>query len=953
MSNLALLPCRRFGFAIAIPIGLAFWILCGTSSRIYADETVAGIKSFRVKDEVSAWALDEASGRIFAALVGSNRVVEIDPASSEPKTQFTVAARPTELFIKGRRLVAACQSTSSLYVIDLDTNKVLGNVQLTGKGPYALFGSKADNPYVYAICNTGSAWWDGEVFQVDVAARSIRGRVRVQRWNQSHPVHVVMSDNGRWISPDARGASSPSGGDLMEVDESTLEFRGRQHLHESFGPTIAAPQNRGWVLGSTLYAIDLTGPIRTFAGAPVAVHPRLDLVASLVDSAQKPLVQPTGAPVTNSTVSVVFQTHSQARTLKNLVLGPLVDAFAEPRDSGNVQGVRGGSDPYIRFDAKRERLVVTWRQIGYIVDLKKAGVEAAPALVLEVPSQVTAAVGTTIKVPLALTNPELKAKTTLEVVSGPDGAAVRDNELVWSPTAVEAGLHKIVVGAKSGDVTDRATIEVRVGVKTVDLGMIALGMAVDARRPRVVLWGQKPSTDGQAVEGLGQGTPSVVVVVDTEQGRIITRRLLHRQVRGLVSIDGTIFYTPTEGAFLYRLSPNEPDDAERVFLDSPATFIEELPGSVLSVVSQNGKRRSYNPKTLQPIDQSADGSSSDSSLFPRTAVRASKQPGGTVWVDAQCLPPEGGEPICLSGSLNLPTIIGDGAPMVGFVMQGHDCWSRRINGESLVDWRGNQVTRWNNARATILTEFPVVVVSHMEAPGTTRTLREVMEYRDLIQGNVLNSQVIGELPASTPYNQFIHSSDSPLIAAVQGTMAVVRYHQLYLAPIPLVAVTTAPVPVHFDTPRMPLVTRLHDQIEVKLKASGGKGALTYALARDIPGVSVDRTSGTLRISPLDAWKVRQVPVRTDSATAERNLPSLRRTFRDLTGKPLPAGTFPYEMRLTALARDDEGQQGSFELSTIVLVPREEAVDTRAPAPNAMQPRIAVTAPKTQTDESIR
>ncbi|MCP5114603.1 MAG: hypothetical protein GY953_27560, partial [bacterium] len=45
----------------------------------------------------------------------------------------------TELWLQGRRLVAACNGDASLVVIDLDKNEARRPIKLAGKGPFGLF----------------------------------------------------------------------------------------------------------------------------------------------------------------------------------------------------------------------------------------------------------------------------------------------------------------------------------------------------------------------------------------------------------------------------------------------------------------------------------------------------------------------------------------------------------------------------------------------------------------------------------------------------------------------------------------------------------------------------------------------------------------------------------------------------------------------------------------------
>jgi hypothetical protein len=947
------------------PAGL-LWLAAGLvvamGGRAAAESPVPGVVSFRVPEDVSGWALDEGSGRLFAALIGGDSVVELDPASGARRARFTVARGPTELFIKGRRLVAACPSTASLDVVDIETNQVDGRVQLAGKGPYALFGSKADNPYVYAICNTGTAWWGGEVFQVDVRALTVRGRTRVQGWRESNPVHVAMSDDGRWIAPDARGVSSPSGADLMAVDEAKPSFLNVVHLHDTFGPIVAGPHNRGWALGASLFAEDLSGPVRTFRGSPVAIHPSLDLVASLTDADGRPLVPPYGPPAGKGPVRLEFQTLSAARTLGAVVLGPLGGEAPQPRPGVDSQSGRPvPEDPFLRFDAARGRLVCAWRQQAFVLDLAKLGIDAPPLLQLAVPSRVAVGVGETLRVPLALSTPALKGKAALKVESGPQGVEVQGDELVWTPAASAAGIHRVVVAARADGSSDSVTIEVRVGLGLVDLGILAQGMAVDSRSPRVVLWGPKPRENGPFSPRADSANPASLVVVDTERGSIVARRELIRDVRCLASVDGAIIYAPAEGTFLYRLDPDPAADPVRAFLDTPARDLAVVPGPRLAVIPQAGRPRFYDPKTLRPVTtDGAPGANATPSydVTEWNSVLIAAMPGGLTRVGSRIFPPDGGGPLCLTGRLRLPPLFPDPSPTTMGYGQGPEIWGRRVDQQMLSEWRGNPLVRWNSALTTILMDDPVAVLARVETIDPSRGYRVVLEYRDLVQGNVLTTQVLDQGPTGgQPQMPFV-SSGSPLFRAVRGKLALALDGRLYLATIPHEAVAQAPVPVHFDYPQAPLTITPGETAEVALRASGGKGRLTFEMFHDVPGVSVDRTAGTLRVSAADVWNARGTKGQYDGATIAGIIPGVRESYQELTGKPLDPDRFAFGLAVSVIARDEEGQEGRLELSMILVVPRQEATAppptaSAVPAPAPVARPTVGESPAAATDERLR
>ena len=84
---------------------------------------------------VGQWAVEQATGRIFASLPDANAVVECDPVSGSVLNRHAVGGAASRLIVKSHWLVAACSNNNTLVLIDLKTNKVSGSVRLGEAGP--------------------------------------------------------------------------------------------------------------------------------------------------------------------------------------------------------------------------------------------------------------------------------------------------------------------------------------------------------------------------------------------------------------------------------------------------------------------------------------------------------------------------------------------------------------------------------------------------------------------------------------------------------------------------------------------------------------------------------------------------------------------------------------------------------------------------------------------------
>ncbi|MEM1069252.1 MAG: hypothetical protein AAGI63_10175 [Planctomycetota bacterium] len=171
---------------------------------IFKPSNVLAANPITISVNAVGWTVHEETGRVFATIKGKKQVVEYSSDGKEVR-RFDVGVDPKEIILKRDLLIVSCTKSPSVYAIDLSKNEVIGSVKLNGIGPIALFCSQVDNPYVYAICKTGTSSWDSEVIQIDTKSMDERRRVKVRSWGQRQPIHVAMSRDGKWIVADARG----------------------------------------------------------------------------------------------------------------------------------------------------------------------------------------------------------------------------------------------------------------------------------------------------------------------------------------------------------------------------------------------------------------------------------------------------------------------------------------------------------------------------------------------------------------------------------------------------------------------------------------------------------------------------------------------------------------------------------------------------------------------------
>jgi len=154
----------------------AFGFLCVAFLLTGNSGAYGQLTKLEADPETTAWAVQSETGRVFAAVKSKGEVHEFDSKTGKRIRSIPVEQDPEHLLIKGNILAVACTKVSRMVLINLKNNKVYGTVQLKGKGPYALFCSKAANPYMYCICNSGDSSRDGEVFQIDMKRKGQESR---------------------------------------------------------------------------------------------------------------------------------------------------------------------------------------------------------------------------------------------------------------------------------------------------------------------------------------------------------------------------------------------------------------------------------------------------------------------------------------------------------------------------------------------------------------------------------------------------------------------------------------------------------------------------------------------------------------------------------------------------------------------------------------------------------
>jgi hypothetical protein len=422
---------------------------------------------------------------------------------------------------------------------------------------------------------------------------------------------------------------------------------------------------------------------------------------------------------------------------------------------------------------------------------------------------------------------------------------------------------------------------------------------------------------------------SELIVVDLDAGGIAGRLTLPRRVRCLAVDDHHIFYAPTVGTFLYRIDLDRVEQTARAFLEVPAQALAIVPGGRLALFGERGEVRFYDTESLRPVAETSE----NEGLRPlHPAIRAeipTAFPGGLVRFAGRIHDRENGRVFCLVGPLGFPMMVPRDSP--GGIERV--LWGRRVDGQSLSDWRGNPIARWQSEAVAVSTEHPLAILFRVERIGPNPQFRDVLEYRDLVLGNLLATRVLEEVPI-TP-GAMGHRPDFRALLEVTrgGRVVLVKDDRLYPSRVPESILDEMPIPLHLRIPEAPLTIDASGEAAILLEASGGTGRTSLQLHKDIEGVMLDPASGVLTVSGPEVWEAHRS--QDDWAWSiwdriDQLMPAYRVRFRQLTDEPLGDDRLPVELPLSVIAQDEEGQQDRLELSLILLAPLEELPQEEIP-----------------------
>lgn len=868
--------------------------------------------------EVADWKVHGPTGRVFGALADRNMVVEYDVTGAVVRN-ISVDSPPTRLLIKHDRLVIACPKTTSLHVFDLKKDELEESVLLRDQTPIAMFCSQADNPYVYCLCRSPDRGIAGDLLQVDLKTRKVTRQQILQNWRPVGSTHAVMSADGKRVVADARGFASPSGAGLMKFDEEDFSFVNVRDYQGSFGPIVAGPLNRDWALGEHLYTFDLSHSSRSFAGAPVAIHPKWDLAASIASN------------------ELALERFSDATLIERLKLPDEIKLPGENPADGS------SPDPTLQFDLRHNALFFGTARHACWLDLAPFQEKFAVLRRIAAPPEFTWNIDESRGIPVEFTNGALPAGLELRMTQGPKGAVLRGHDIVWQPSTEDVGDHVIQLqlsAVEDGKVLDTADVRVEVTRPRIHLGFTAHAMEMSLDGGFLFVWGAV----GGEVPHTVQPGPHEVAVIDLRKSRLLVRKSMAQGVRCAAIDEKFVYIAPASGNIIYRLN-HALEDGARQFLQFPPQQLWRIGPDRLAVVANDVLL--FDVEKMVPAPPAELPSPG---IEPQPAVSSynkgmASHSRGIVQMFGRVVDGRTGKTWRLSGVASLPCLTGDAGSNRAMMLAFRNAsplpsqWGRQLSHAILTNHRGSQIAQWSSNGSDVAVfadDWPGFVTVATAVDG--RTVHKTLEVRSVVDGAVRYS---APLESSTQRNSPYLRFGSRTMLVHGHTVYYATNDEIVLVSIPEGVTSQLRVPTHFLVEQQTEL-EVEKSVSFPLRVGGEREGITFTLLDESPGVAIDARQGTLTIDTEALWKnlVSRIPPGEIEGSVLRSTaqPPSRysrgenaRHYKFLTGKDLPEDKFAAQLPVHVNLRDVEGQEDTIHFHVVVSGPRkaiDDAIELR-------------------------
>ncbi len=776
-----------------------------------------------VDEPATMWAFDIAAGRAFAGFgirrpraesIGALLVFDVDAATGEPPKRFELSLPPVEAVVVDGALVVVGKglcSGADLTVVDPVRDEPVRRVEMPEfDPPVGLCWTRAAPESVWVFGRQGGIANLWNFLRVEVATGRITARTGRSDWEWV-PTNAVLSGDGDWLLSHRKTKEIS----LFSVDATRGTISTVLDFETESGVARAGPHGRFWAIGNDLFSVRLTDK-RRFDGAPMAIHPHRDLVASFVQEKR-------GGKLRHR---VSFQRLSDAGAIRRVELGGEFDA-GQP--SYEWRRVEDDDHPTFEFDAAGDELFVGWKRSAAVVDLKRAGVDSPAGLRLVVPARSSAAIGFEWRLPIRCADPDARigGDLVVDLETAPPGAVVVDDEVRWTPTEAARGDQTVVVRARRGESEDRATVVVTAGVPKVELGLDVSSIAVDARGERVVVAGGETVRIGSS----GPELPLELVLVDLSRLAVRGRHRVEKGIRAVHVDEHAVLVSQSLYGTEQSLTVLSRDDLSVI----GTVPLAEQPSAIAAVSDGRVALSSGQKIAVSSSTALVEAARERRAVYPRLHGRPSRWP--TVWVDS-FRPEAASAPQPVIGLVDFCQLGYVGAGQVSSPrIERPGRWGREVSRHDIRAAFGSAPPiAWHQDGAGVLLDFaPAAVVVHAKQLRSPSRVRVTQSVHELVDGRALEEVVLYEGSGDSAPESFRRRGVGrrpTVTAAVAGDLVVVTFQRrLWVRRLDRARLEALPAP--FEILRDPTIRRVDmAQAELTVATRGATEPRSFTLKHE-------------------------------------------------------------------------------------------------------------------------
>ncbi len=471
------LPNLRWLLSSARHVGGLFVILC----LLGIAELPAEVKSVALPSKFFDFAFNPQTGDLATIQTDDNTVAlfpvkYLDGKAVDLVAPVKVGPNPVSICFKqfGEKAYFAvvCVQDSNLYLLDATDLKRIAKISLSGSvTTNVICSSNPEDPFIYY--NGGGVDFRGMCGAVDLRTMSDQGRV-------AEGGRSEISANGRLLYFLSLGVS-PTGFNAARMttpfSASKPVFQVAYHEHTSVSGYFPDPLGLYTAVGPVIYTDDLKKRVASLNFNVVAVAKKPPLIMGFrYDQDQRNL----------GVLQAV--SYNSFRTAGNPV--PVSKTFVTtpqnlgPENSPNRAMRHLFSRVRVFPDETRGRLVCASLNQVCLIPFTEFEAPDEPLLHVTTKSPTVYRIGEPAKIKLDRADPRVE----LQINNLPDGAKVTGDEITWTPTSLQVGIHNLELSLKQGELERTQKLPITVESRKVALPFSPTGIALSPSGKTAVVW---------------------------------------------------------------------------------------------------------------------------------------------------------------------------------------------------------------------------------------------------------------------------------------------------------------------------------------------------------------------------------------------------------------------------------------------------------------------------------